>query len=271
MATSDAPISIGGVTLVVNDLGAMVAYYARVIGLNVFTQDAETATLGVGDRTLITLHKDAHARRRPQEAGLFHTAFLLPKRTDLSDWLHHTSGIGVRLDGAGDHGVSEALYLHDPEGNGIEVYCDRPRSEWTHTNGVLDLGTNAVDMRDLVNASDGTWAAAPTGTVIGHVHLQVNDVASTDQFMADALGMEKMKGMPSAGFYSTGGYHHHLAGNIWKSRNGGPRSPETTGLAEVELLAAPDILTAGLLSDPAGIQYRVSPVNVPADLVNTVD
>ncbi len=257
MATSDAPISIGRVSLVVNDLKRMAEFYAKTLGLSVLSQDGETAQLGAGRRVLLELRSDPLARWRPHEAGLFHTAFLLPSRGHLASWLDHAVSLGVRLDGASDHSVSEAIYLQDPEGNGIEVYADRPRSEWETAREHVRTSTRALNLQALSKSSIGRWTAAPEDTVVGHVHLQVGDVALADDFMLGTLKLDKTNAMPSAGFYSSGGYHHHFAGNIWQSANAGTRSPNTTGLAEVEVLADPTILSPGLVTDPWGTPFRV--------------
>lgn len=135
MATSDAPISIGQVALTVRDLDQMTAFYEEVIGLGLVVRNGNTALLGSDRGVLLELQQDRLARPYPQEAGLFHTAFLLPSRQDLGAWLVHADKSGVRITGASHHGVSEALYLDDPEGNGIEIYRDLPRQNWTRTGG----------------------------------------------------------------------------------------------------------------------------------------
>ena len=258
MATSDAPLSIGRVALTVRDLDAVGGFYESVLGLNRLRQDGGTLVLGSGDRPLIELREDRAARSRPEEAGLFHVAFLLPDRASLARWLVHAADRGVRLDGASDHLVSEALYLADPEGNGIEVYRDRPRERWTAADGRVEMDTRALDLDALAGAADGRWAGAPDGTVIGHVHLQVGDVEASDRFATERLGLARTARLPSAGFYGSGGYHHHLAGNAWRSRGAGTRTPGAAGLAEVELLAAPGTLPAGTLVDPWGTVFAVT-------------
>jgi catechol 2,3-dioxygenase len=133
--------------------------------------------------------------------------------------------------------VSEAIYLSDPEGNGIEVYADKPRAVWPQENGQLRMATERLDLDALARAADGPWQGAPDGTVVGHVHLQVGDVAEAEAFNSGTLGFPVTTHYPGAAFYGSGGYHHHLATNVWNSRGAGPRRRPSTGLAEVRILA----------------------------------
>ncbi len=238
MSTASAPVEIGAVTLTVHDLPGMAAFYERTLGLARLGGDATEVTLGAGVEGFLTLRADPAARRHdPAEAGLFHNAFLLPSRAALGRWLHHAAATGLRIEGASDHLVSEAIYLTDPEGNGIEVYADKPRAVWTAPDGRLQMATLRLDLQDVANGADAPWAGAPEGTVIGHVHLQVGDSAVAEGFFADTLGMDKMADYPGAVFVSTGGYHHHLAGNVWNSRGAVRRAQPSTGLARVTLRA----------------------------------
>lgn len=241
MATSDAPVTVSRVALTVRDLDGVGDFYQSVIGLNPITRNGEALLLGQGDKPLLELRRDPNARSHPREAGLFHTAFLLPSRGDLGRWLRHVVDAGVRMDGASDHLVSEALYLADPEGNGIEVYVDRPRSAWDTDGTRVRMDTLRLDLNDLAKAP-GSWEGAPEDTVIGHVHLQVGDIPAAEDFYAGKLGFDLSSRMPSASFYATGGYHHHLATNIWNSRGAGARSEGSAGLAELTLAADADHL-----------------------------
>lgn len=247
-------ISIGRVVLTTRDLPAMSDFYQRVLGLSQLSGEGKTVTLGAGERPLVELREDKAARSRPNEAGLFHTAFLLPTRADLGSWLHHAGGLGLRLEGASDHLVSEALYLRDPEGNGIEIYRDRPREEWDITGDQVRMDTLRLDLNALPH--DGVWQGAPEGTTIGHVHLQVGDLTQAHEFFTDDLGLTRTFHMPTAGWYGWDGYHHHLAGNIWNSRGAGRRTPGAAGLSEVELLA-PTRVRPRNVTDPFGTQFAV--------------
>ncbi len=243
MSTAAAPVEIGHVALTVNDLAGMADFYRRVLGLEELSGEGGTVRLGVGDRSLLELREDRGARRgSPREAGLFHTAFLLPSRPALAAWLRHAAETRVQLQGASDHLVSEAIYLADPEGNGIEVYADRPRSAWHDAAGRVKIASEALDLNGLSRAAIAPWAGAPPGTVVGHVHLQVGDVAAAEEFYGGTLGLPVMARYPGASFFGSGGYHHHLAANVWNSRGAGRRSAATTGLAEVGLLADPEPL-----------------------------
>jgi catechol 2,3-dioxygenase len=240
ITSSSTPLRIGKVTLTVNDLAGVSAFYQTVLGLALIDQTDGVVQLGVGNSVLLELIDDRAApRSSAREAGLFHTAFLLPTRADLGSWIEHLARNRFSIQGASDHAVSEALYLADPEGNGIEVYADRPSSEWPYEAGKLGMTTERLDTDSLRNAAAGLeWQGAPAGSMVGHVHLQVGATPAADAFYADALGLDITARYPGASFYSSGGYHHHLAGNIWNSRNAGKRVAGSTGLQTVELLAA---------------------------------
>jgi catechol 2,3-dioxygenase len=236
MSTASAPLEIGRVALTVNDLPRMAEFYRRAIGLEPLGGDGGTALLGAGGRAFLELREDRHARRaEPREAGLFHTAFLLPSREALGRWLVHAAEAGLPLQGASDHLVSEAIYLSDPEGNGIEVYRDRPRDEWPTDGGRIRMATDRLDLHALARDGGGPWTGAPEGTVVGHVHLQVGDTAEAEGFYSGTLGFDVVTHYPGASFLGSGGYHHHLGANVWNSRGAGRRSFPSTGLAELGL------------------------------------
>jgi catechol 2,3-dioxygenase len=245
-----APLRIGRVRLRVRDLGRISEFYQRVIGLAVIDQSADAITLGTGTVPLLELSGDPSATpRNPRDAGLFHTAFLLPTRADLAHWLAHVGTLGIKLQGASDHIVSEAVYLVDPEGNGIEVYADRAVSYWRDTSGQIRMATEALDIADLRRASTGVWAGFPQGGIIGHVHLQVGDLERADMFYRHVLGFDVASQYPGATFFGSGGYHHHLAGNIWNSRRAGPRPEGAAGLDMIEIIVRdPDLRSAILAS-----------------------
>lgn len=231
------PLRIGRLSLRVRDLGKVSDFYQRVIGLETIHQSAAKVTLGAGTVPLLELLGDPSATpRNPRDAGLFHTAFLLPTRADLSRWLAHAVKLGVRLQGASDHIVSEALYLDDPEGNGIEIYADRPVSRWRDAAGQIRMATEPLDIPDLLAAGTGDWAGFPAGGTIGHVHLQVGDTGAADAFYRDVIGLDIASRYPGASFFGSGGYHHHLAGNIWNSRRAGSRPEGAAGLEVVEIV-----------------------------------
>ena len=243
-----APLRIGAVALAVRDLDAMTAFYRDTIGLAILEAGAGHARLGAGGDVLVELiHEPAARRADPAEAGLFHVAFLVPDRAALAAWFRHAAGRDVGRLGASDHLVSEALYLADPEGNGIEIYRDRPSETWTLRGGAVEMATHRLDLDALAaDAPDGPWDGMPAGTHVGHVHLQVGDADAATAFYADLLGLDVMHRMRGAAFFATGGYHHHLAANRWNSAGAGPRPAGTTGLRSVELVVADPDLRARL-------------------------
>nr|WP_047582225.1 VOC family protein [Methylobacterium sp. ZNC0032] len=232
-----APVFIGAVTLRAHDLPAMTAYYRDAIGLRLLRQDAASADLGIGGRVLVRL--EAGATRPTSTTGLFHLAILLPSRRDLANWLRHAAVTRIPLEGASDHLVSEALYLSDPEGNGIEIYRDRKRAEWPRKpDGSIAMATERLDLDKLLGEADeAAYAGMPESTGMGHIHLRIGDTQAAEAFYRDLLGFDLMVHYPGASFLSSGGYHHHIAGNIWGSRGAGPRQPGEAGLDRFELVA----------------------------------
>lgn len=241
-----ARLAMGRVALTVHDLDRVAAFYQRAVGLHRLSADGESVILGAGTTPLLELRRDPAARRRgPREAGLFHTAFLLPERADLGRFLDHALTTRTPLVGASDHHVSEALYLSDPEGNGVEVYADRPAAGWRGADGAIFMTTAALDMDDLIaHAAGPAWTGFPDGARIGHVHLQVGAIAPAEAFYAGVLGLDITARYPGGSFFAADGYHHHLAANIWNSRGAGVRSFPSTGLAEVEIDLDPARLEA---------------------------
>lgn len=229
---------IAHVALRVRDMPGMAEFYERIVGLHPMGGDGTVRRLGSGRRVLIELRADPAARPGdPRQAGLFHTAILLPDRPSLGRWLRDAAKAGQRLEGASDHGVSEALYLRDPEGNGIEIYRDRPSTDWIRDGDRIEMITARLDLDALLDQPPGDAPASgvPEGTIIGHVHLQVGNIAAADRFLTDDLGLTRTFDMPKAGWYGWDGYHHHLAANIWNSRGAGPRPQGQAGLAEIGL------------------------------------
>ncbi len=215
---------MGAVALTVSDLSRSLAYYEQIIGLRQLRREGNTAVLGAGTAELLTLHEQQGAQPAPRHTGLFHFALLLPTRRDLALVLRHLAQKGADL-GASDHGVSEALYLNDPDGHGIEIYRDRPRAEWPMANGELEMVTarlNAPAILAEIGAQD-VWQGLPEGTVMGHIHLQVADIPTAEQFYTQIIGFDPMQRYGrQASFVSAGGYHHHLGFNTWNSAGATP-------------------------------------------------
>jgi catechol 2,3-dioxygenase len=211
---------LGAVRLQVRDLERSLDYYQRVLGLEVQSRTATSAVLGAqGEaRPLVWLQAKDGIRpaRRNGAFGLYHFAILLPERAALGRFAAHLASLGARV-GMADHLVSEALYLSDPDGLGIEVYADRPRSSWRHDQRELMMTTEPLDVGDLLAAGGGQpWTGAPPATIMGHVHLHVGSLAGAEAFYHAALGFDKtVWSYPGALFFSAGGYHHHLGTNTW--------------------------------------------------------
>ena len=234
--------SMGTVDLTVARLPRSRDFYERALGLRAAETERGTMTLGVdGEPALLELTADAAAAPAPRRsAGLFHFAVLVPSRRDLAVALRRLADARVALDGASDHLVSEALYLHDPDGNGIEIYRDRPRDDWPHIDGGLEMATIPLDLDDIVTElppASARDALAPAGTRMGHVHLKVSDLDEAEAFYAGVLGFDvTVKGYAGALFVSAGGYHHHLGLNTWHSRGADPQPPGSIGLRSFEVV-----------------------------------
>jgi catechol 2,3-dioxygenase len=263
----DPATTLGPVRLRVADLDGTAAFYQRAIGLAELERSADEVHLGTTlGPPLLQLVGDPGAPAPPaRTTGLFHLALLLPERADLAQAVHRVVGAGWSFTGASDHLVSEALYLDDPEGNGIEIYRDRPRDAWPRTPaGELEMATLPIDL-------DGVLASLPAGTpdegvpagaVMGHVHLRVRDIAEAGAFYGDLLGFDPtVTAYPGALFVAAGGYHHHLGLNVWGSRGAPPPPTGALGLDRFQIdLPAPgeaDAIAARL--DGAGVAVTPGP------------
>jgi len=276
-----AETTLGPVRLQVADLDQSIAYYEQVLGLRVATRTSDSAALTAhgDDKVLLELRERPEARPVPRRGrlGLYHYAILLPDRAALGRFLVHLRDLGAYA-GMSDHFVSEALYLTDPDGLGIEVYADRPRSSWRHEDRQLTMATNPLDVQSLVTAAGGQpWTGMPAGTRIGHVHLYVDDIDQAAAFYHDALGFDKVVwSYPGALFLSAGGYHHHLGANTWAA-GAPPATDEDARLLDWTVLvpslsdaqAAADSLEAAgyrvestpdswLATDPWGTRLRLA-------------
>lgn len=255
------PISVGRVGLKARDAKMLADFYSSVVGLAPLSSDGETITLGAGGRPLLVIEGDKAAKPDdPRSAGLFHTAFLFPLRADLGRWVNFAVQQGIRIEGASDHLVSEAFYLTDPEGNGIEIYADRRPDEWIWQDGQIEMATLRMDIegvRASVPSGDAGWQGAPDGTVVGHVHLRVGDPVAAEEWWNRSLGFDTVTKYGSqAVFLSTGGYHHHIGANSWQSAGAGKRDKGRTGLAWIELNAS-EATGQTSYEDPWGTEIRV--------------
>lgn len=263
MARLPAGLRLGAVHLTVRDLEASVAFYEGPIGLQLSRGDpvAGTAALGAGGEALVVLHEDRAARPAGRHAGLYHFALLFPGRASLARALARLAASRTSLSGASDHGVSEALYLADPDGNGIELYADRPRERWPAAERPgerVGMFTAALDLPGLLATVEGepVAARADRGLVVGHVHLHVSDLEAATAFYRDEVGFELMTRYPGAVFVSAGGYHHHLAYNVCRGE-GVPSVPaDAVGLRHWTAVV-PDGPEREL-TDPSGNVLRIA-------------
>lgn len=240
-ATS-TPLHVRDVTLRVRDAELMTRFYSEILGLSVLETTSDMTRLGIDDITLVTFeHRPDAPVEPPTEAGLYHTAFLMPSRAELARWLVHTAMAQYQFSGFADHRVSEAVYLDDPEGNGIEVYADRAPELWSWNGDTIIMGTEAIDFDSLLALTDtenDTFAGAPSGMRIGHMHLRAGNIEDARSFYAAALGLDITSDRADAVFLSSGRYHHHVALNTWQSAGAGQRNPAATGLAGFNLIAS---------------------------------
>ena len=274
-AVLPATLRLGPVHLTVADLDRSVGFYQDSLGLRAHRREDPVAALGAGEEDLVVLHEEPGAAPATRHAGLFHFALLYPSREELARAVQRLAAIRTPLTGASDHGVSEAIYLRDPDGNGIELYADRPRAEWPPPSGAgerVGMFTLPLDVEDLL----GTVAAAEpprhagAGLRMGHVHLHVGELGAARAFYAGVIGFELMATYPGALFMAAGGYHHHLGVNTWAGEGVGPAPPGTVGLREWTIVLDADAradlraraAAAGqgdgdVLADPWGIRVRV--------------
>lgn len=262
--TSSLPSStrIGAVALAVTDLDRAARFYVSTLGMTELTSSPDDRTFGVGERPLVRLTPAAGPALDPRRPGLYHMAILLPDRFSLARVLYQLAEANYPIQGASDHGVSEALYLADLLGNGIELYADRAPDEWPRgADGELDMTTEPLNLdRLLFTLKDRLepWRGLDARTRMGHVHLQVSDLDAAVDFYTRVLGFElQQRYGPSAAFLSAGGYHHHVGLNTWQSRGAPPAPADAAGLRYFEVL----LLDAAALADAAA---RLEADHLPA-------
>jgi len=229
---------VGRVRLQVGDLARSIGFYGEVLGFRIAASEGHSDLTPQGDDTVIVeLYEHRGARRVPPGGllGLYHFAILLPDRAALGRVVRHLLGLGLQF-GSADHFVSESVYLWDPDGLGIEIYADRPRTAWHTKRRELVMGTERLDLRSVVDAADGVWSGFPPRTTMGHVHLSVGDLEWAREFYHAGLGLDAVVwSYPGALFLSAGGYHHHLGTNTWAAGSA-PASAEDARLLEWELV-----------------------------------
>jgi catechol 2,3-dioxygenase len=264
--THDAPsaagtlptgLALGPVDLTVADLERAVAWYQRSLGLQVHRRDVDAAELGDGARPLIVVHEDRHAGPAGRHAGLYHYALLYPSRPELARAATRLAVTRTPIQGASDHHTHEAIYLPDADGNGIELAVDRPRSEWPADLGYAN-GPAPLDFDSLLGTIDGEppAALAGEGMRMGHLHLHVGDIDRALGFYRDLIGFAVQANIGSAAFVSAGGYHHHLAVNVWNGLGAAPAPAHTAGLRSwsIELPGTGDV---------DAVRARLAAVGVP--------
>jgi catechol 2,3-dioxygenase len=230
-----AALTLGPATLRVADEKRALALYENVIGLKTIGRLNGKLALGAADKPFLYLDVVAGTTPRPRRGvtGLYHVAILLPDRAALGSAISRLTNAGIKL-GAADHNVSEAIYLYDADGNGLEIYRDRPREEWQWNNGIVRMGNEALDFEAILaeGGKEEPDEHVPAGTRIGHVHLQVANLAEAERFYCGVLGFVKTAGRDGALFVSAGGYHHHVGLNVWDSENAPLPPKDSAGLEE---------------------------------------
>jgi catechol 2,3-dioxygenase len=235
-------LKMGAVSLTVSDLNHSIDFYQKHIGLRLQERSNGTAILGAGNTPLVKLQQLPHALRTRGVTGLYHFALLLPSRLELAKNLTHFINLQTPITGVADHIVSEAIYLNDPDGHGIEIYRDRPRQKWYDQEGKLLTDTKQLDIEGLLGELDGNktpFDGLPDSTVMGHMHLHVSNIPDAENFYLGIIGLNKPPStinLPSASFLSVGGYHHHLAVNTWAGVGAPPPPQEAACLLNYEIL-----------------------------------
>jgi len=252
-----APAHVSHVTLIVRDLDRMTRFYQDIIGLKVLSDTGSRVTLGAATPFLSLCENTSARLADPRDPGLFHTAFLLPDRQSLASWLAHASDAGVMPDGAADHNVSEAIYLDDPEGNGLEIYVDRPVSFWAGADGAIYMPSDRLDLTSLPEPS--AWTGAPEATRIGHIHLRTTAIAEAERFWT-RHGFNVTARYLGGSFFGMGGYHHQIATNIWHSAGRPAPQGPVTGLKSLNLTSTHPAPASDM--SPSGAQINFIPKGI---------
>ncbi len=262
-------IYVGEVNIKVKNLDYSLTFYQNIMGFQVLEKSDRKAVLTTdGKSPLLTLEQpDDVVAKTGRTSGLYHFAILLPSRADLSVFLQHMIQTGYPL-GAADHYVSEALYLNDPDGNGIEVYRDRPSSEWRWNNGLVEMATEELDGNEIIAESDAEWSGLPAGTLMGHIHLHVSNLKKAEEFYTKGLGFEIVSYYPQAAFLSTGSYHHHIAINTWQGEGAATPPKNSVGLNWYSLVFPNDAIREIAIKQ---LKQLGAPITEKADFFVTED
>jgi len=226
-------IKIEEIELKVMNLEFLIEFYEKVLGFEIIEEKENYAILGSGGRGFLKLLRQEDLIEEDfRSVGLYHVAYLLPTRKDLAITLKHLLEVQAPIEGFADHLVSEAIYLHDPEGNGIEIYWDKPREQWIRKGNKIAMSTEPLDIESLLELSkEGEWEGFSEGGRIGHVHLKVSNLFKTEKFYTEILNLDLIFRYTGAIFMSTGGYHHHIGANVWQSLGSPPRMENMTGIS----------------------------------------
>jgi catechol 2,3-dioxygenase len=225
---------LGQVHINVSNIERSLLFYQTALGFKLHSRVGNKGTVGTGEKEIVVLTEQPGAIKHPHRTGLYHFAILVPSRQELAHSLRNLVNSDTNLSGGADHLVSEALYLDDPDGNGIEIYRDRPRSSWRSKDGQLIMGTEPLDYQGLLaelDDSDDSWTGLHPETALGHMHLHVSYLEEATTFYQDVIGLDLMVALwGSASFLSVGGYHHHLGLNVWNGVGASPPPGNSIGL-----------------------------------------
>ncbi|SET01947.1 catechol 2,3-dioxygenase [Oceanobacillus limi] len=259
-------IFVKDISINVTNLTQSLNFYQNVLGFHVLSQTNSKVVLTAdGETPILSIEQpDNVTPKEPRTTGLYHFAILLPSRADLSAFLKHIIQQGVQL-GASDHYVSEALYFNDPDGNGIEVYRDRPSTEWNWKDGQVAMATEPLDGDSLINESEKSWNGMPKETVMGHIHLHVADLKETENFYVNGLGMDIVTNYPGALFASYGGYHHHIGLNVWNGVGAKSPAENSVGLNWLRLVIPNETTREKIIQQLQDIGATVSNENTVED------
>ena len=264
--TLPATLRLGPTHLTISNLDGSIAFYERALGLQLHHRDDTSAALGTGGEDLVVLFEERDAAPGGRHAGLYHFALLFDSREELARAIRRLAETRTRIEGASDHGVSEAIYLRDPDDNGIELYVDRPREDWpapTQPGEHVEILTIALDMQALLRTVEGEQprSLAGPGLRTGHLHLHVANINRALAFYRDVLGFEVMVNLGSAAFVSAGGYHHHLGFNVWLGQDVKSSPPGSAGLRHwtVVLETPEEVAAVRARAQAAGLEIEEKP------------